>query len=110
MRLTKVASVHSCWIYETVWVAAILSARGSHSKSVLGIQLVKVKYFAGHGVLTVHHEYEFYRPTGGLSASGRRDHVQLYARRTMRDPGGCYRGRRPLFLRIMRTVLPYGER
>jgi len=45
MRLTKVASNHSCWIYETVWFAAILSARGSHNKSVLVIQLVKVKYF-----------------------------------------------------------------
>jgi hypothetical protein len=30
---------------EGVLIAAILSARGTHTKSVLGIQLVKVKYF-----------------------------------------------------------------
>ena len=41
----EVASAHFCWIYETVLFAAILSARGTHSKPVLGIQLVKVKYF-----------------------------------------------------------------
>ena len=45
MRLTKVASSHSCWIYEAVLFAAILSSRGTHIKSVLGIQLVKVVLF-----------------------------------------------------------------
>jgi hypothetical protein len=39
----EVASIHFRWIYEAVLFAAILSARGTHTKSVLGIQLVKVK-------------------------------------------------------------------
>ena len=41
----EVASTHFRWIYEAVLFAAILSSRGTHTKSVLGIQLVKVKYF-----------------------------------------------------------------